>query len=606
MRGVITATMGLFLLLCTATFGATITLPGFYDMSPQDIMVLTDETPPRVIVYELGPLVGNDIDLAVRYLNLNALNTAFGDTVVFGEFGIYHQEEFITGADNITSGLFAELVANVESYIDPNGILDLRLVHTEGTDPVALYRPWLFITDDIVPAATEDLAVINSYPIMLRLEWTAPGDDSTTGRAAIYEIRYSKWPVGPDTTEWWNYAEQAAGVPYPEDPGTVQNFMVPELDTVSTYYFILVTYDEVGNSSGYSNVASGTTGQGGGPVINHCLEYNGFSSFAQVPYNPVLNPSQQITVEAWYKTRPEYVYLQQCIIDKPYYAYQEPHYQYLLAPYMLDPNGTPNFFAQLAVNNNFNAIHIIDVASYGEWWHVAMTYDGEYTRIYFNAVPAFERYNPGTIAGYETDIMLGRVTNNPLWHFNGWIDEVRIWDVARTQQQIADNMNQPLNGNEPGLIAYWPFDEGEGQIFNDLTIHGSFGHLGNNPDPDQNDPIWVESDAPVQYGGATGNDNNMADNIPKSFDLIQNYPNPFNTETIIAFELPEASNVTLEVYDMLGRRVATLADDFYPSGSYEITWNGRSAYDEELSSGVYFYKIKTRSFEQTKKMLMLK
>lgn len=604
MRGIYAVTTGLVLILCAVSFGATITLPGFYDMSPYDIMVLNDLRPPRVVVYELGPLVGNDIDLAVRYLNLNALNTAFGDTVVFGEFGIYHQEEFIIGADNITSGIFAELVANVESYIDPNGVLDLRFVHTEGTDPVALYRPWLFITDDIVPATTEDLVVTNSYPTMLRLEWTAPGDDSLTGRAAIYEIRYSKWPVGPDTTEWWNYAEQAAGVPYPEDPGTVQNFMVPELDTVSTYYLILVTYDEVGNSSGYSNVASGTTGQGGGPVVNHCLEYNGLNNRATVPFNAVLNPSQSITLEAWvypYNLAGE---SQRMVMDKPFYNWSNPYHQYNMG---INDEGT--HFALLVTNGQW---HVMEHGNYtvplNEWTHLAWTYDGSVFTTYVNGQFNQSSQVTGLIPGFETPLTIG-VRGAPDWQygfFDGLIDEIRIWNTARTQPQIQDFMTIQLTGNEPGLMAYWTFDEGDGQRFFDRSPNNLAGNLGYTPEIEIYDPVWVESTSPIIYGGQTGIEEEPLSSLPDDFELIQNYPNPFNAQTTFSFNLPYGTEVLIEVYDMLGRRVAVLANEYYSAGSHELTWDGNLANGNELSSGIYFYRLQAGDFDKTNKMLLLK
>jgi len=97
---------------------------------------------------------------------------------------------------------------------------------------------------------------------------------------------------------------------------------------------------------------------------------------------------------------------------------------------------------------------------------------------------------------------------------------------------------------------------------------------------------------------------------PKNFSLEQNYPNPFNPSTTISYQLPKAGNVTLKVFDVLGREVATLVDEYRNAGSYNVqfTMNNLPAVrqDVQLSSGIYFYQLKTGDFVETKKMLLIK
>jgi poly(3-hydroxybutyrate) depolymerase len=88
---------------------------------------------------------------------------------------------------------------------------------------------------------------------------------------------------------------------------------------------------------------------------------------------------------------------------------------------------------------------------------------------------------------------------------------------------------------------------------------------------------------------------------PTNFSLSQNYPNPFNPKTVIGYQLPVSSNVTLKVYDLLGREVATLVDEYKPAGSYNATF-----YAGSLSSGVYLYKLTAGDFIQTKKLILMK
>ena len=88
---------------------------------------------------------------------------------------------------------------------------------------------------------------------------------------------------------------------------------------------------------------------------------------------------------------------------------------------------------------------------------------------------------------------------------------------------------------------------------------------------------------------------------PSGFSLSQNYPNPFNPSTAIGYRLSAASHVTLSVYDVLGRRVATLIDGKEGPGIYSVTFDA-----DGLSSGVYLYTLKAGSYRRVMKMLLLK
>jgi hypothetical protein len=89
--------------------------------------------------------------------------------------------------------------------------------------------------------------------------------------------------------------------------------------------------------------------------------------------------------------------------------------------------------------------------------------------------------------------------------------------------------------------------------------------------------------------------------IPESFTLLQNYPNPFNPSTVIGYALPESGDVLLEVYDMLGRRIAALVNEYKEAGRYTITFNAGT-----LSSGVYIYRITTGEHIAVRRMMMMK
>ena len=97
-----------------------------------------------------------------------------------------------------------------------------------------------------------------------------------------------------------------------------------------------------------------------------------------------------------------------------------------------------------------------------------------------------------------------------------------------------------------------------------------------------------------------------SEGIPNEFALHENYPNPFNPTTQIRFDLPEMSNVTLTIYNMLGQKVRTFTMQSAPAGYHALTWNATNDYGAPISAGVYLYQLQTDGFVNTKKMILLK
>jgi len=94
--------------------------------------------------------------------------------------------------------------------------------------------------------------------------------------------------------------------------------------------------------------------------------------------------------------------------------------------------------------------------------------------------------------------------------------------------------------------------------------------------------------------------------LPGAFTLSQNYPNPFNPETRIEFSLPQTSYVTIDIFDILGKRIRRLVNERLSAGHKIVTWDGRDDNGQSVSSGVYFYRIVADDFAESKKMILLK
>jgi hypothetical protein len=94
--------------------------------------------------------------------------------------------------------------------------------------------------------------------------------------------------------------------------------------------------------------------------------------------------------------------------------------------------------------------------------------------------------------------------------------------------------------------------------------------------------------------------------VPVDYQLMQNYPNPFNAGTVIEFALPVPTHAVLEVYDILGRRVATLLDADLAVGRHRVEWRGVNQAGRAVASGVYLYRLRAGEIGLSRKLTLLK
>ncbi len=174
------------------------------------------------------------------------------------------------------------------------------------------------------------------------------------------------------------------------------------------------------------------------------------------------------------------------------------------------------------------------------WYHVAATYDGQNIRIYVDGRFCSAHAKFGNIETSDDDFLIGNRTLREFeLAFTGMIDEVRLWNVARTQEELEANMDRLLTGAEEGLVGYWRLDEGEGQIAADRTANEIHGFLGGEEDADGADPEWVESDAPLRGG-----------NIAVDRNHIGYLPVPQNSRSVERITLANITEEQGEMYDV--------------------------------------------------------
>ena len=113
-------------------------------------------------------------------------------------------------------------------------------------------------------------------------------------------------------------------------------------------------------------------------------------------------------------------------------------------------------------------------------------------------------------------------------------------------------------------------------------------------------PRTLIVNANALYMGVDGN------TIPDQFALYDNYPNPFNPRTNINYDIPEATDVTLDVYNLMGQRVRTLVSRHHEPGRYSVSWDATNDFGSPIASGMYIFKIHAKDFVSIKKMLLMK
>lgn len=244
-----------------------------------------------------------------------------------------------------------------------------------------------------------------------------------------------------------------------------------------TRYYRLTVRDTFGLEAS-SSIASGRS-------FSFALDFDGTDDIVFVEsIDPAVDEiSNQITLESW-------IYLRS--IPDPA-AYVVSRSDLIAGP----PNGDRYLLAILPGNSahlNINGFALAaGLVTQEKWVHVAGTYNGQTMRIYVNGTLRGEQSASTLINVRQADILIGNFDVIQR-RFDGLIDEVRIWNIARTQDEIMSTMNTRLSGAESGLVAYWPLENGSGQRVLD-SVGNSNGTLGASESVESSDPNW----APVNF-----------------------------------------------------------------------------------------------------------
>ncbi|BDQ02636.1 LamG-like jellyroll fold domain-containing protein [Ignavibacterium sp.] len=273
-------------------------------------------------------------------------------------------------------------------------------------------------------------------------------------------------------------------------------------------------------------------------AANSAFEFNGVSSYLSAPSTFLLeSPTYELTQTAW-------VYLYDWGINGNSFVpilmksdSPDNSFQYRLA---LSPHTVIT-----SVNNWLNTVWQTGFnMNMNDWYMVTSVIKLDTVSTYINNEYVGFMVLQGPIIPDNKPLEIGRDVPGTTEYFYGKLDDIKIFNRALTYQEVINLYN---------------------------------------------------------FGSTTEIETNRYSTSPEKFSLEQNYPNPFNPSTKISWQLPVSSHQTLKVYDVLGKEVATLVDEYRDSGKYEVEFDA-----SKLSSGIYFYKLNAGSFSETKKMILIK
>lgn len=274
----------------------------------------------------------------------------------------------------------------------------------------------------------------------------------------------------------------------------------------------------------------------------NALNFNGVDNFVQFSTSPSFDmPGGVVTVSVWAKLK--YLPTEMPGGFGPLFDSQDD--QYVL--YADKGNKELRFKATSSNGAARPGIPQADLIT-GQWINAVGVFDGTNATVYFNGVkkgtlPLTGTIKPGQVA------MLGKSgTSGTPGFLNGQIDNVAIYSKALSETEIQD-------------------------LYTNFKV------------PAKNIGVGVQNES----------------QLPVTYDLAQNFPNPFNPSTRLNYQLPASGKVTLKIFDVLGREVATLVDEMKEAGRYSVNFNASA-----LASGAYFYRLQAGSFVSIKKMMLLK
>lgn len=260
-------------------------------------------------------------------------------------------------------------------------------------------------------------------------------------------------------------------------------------------------------------------------------------------------------------------------------------------------------YTNVTTNTSSQLIH--DIENSGEVYRLwtSGNESNEYFLLENRQKTGYDAYLPGS------GLLIWHIDDNKTENTQEWwpgVDGSTHYNVALKQ---ADGLYELEHNNDYG-DANDPFPGGGlNTTFNAVSSPSSDSYQDGGSFVAVDNILSIGSDIIADFTvgiSASIEDDNSEELMPASFELAQNYPNPFNPTTTISFTVPQAQHTSLEIYNIVGQKVRTLVDEFTEAGTYTVDWNADSESGQQVSSGIYLYRLISGEQKQVKKMTLLK
>ncbi len=480
------------------------------------------------------------------------------------------------------------------------------------------------------------------------LTWTAPGDDADSGRADHYVIKFSNDPLSETN---WAQAFTAPNPPAPLDAGTPQAYMVTGLECGRRYYLAVKAFDESGNVSPISNIAdafasgimaptligadidtaSGAVSLYANPVeaampVFYEFAVDSLPSFADplLDIDMVVDTLVSVTFT---QLQDDVVYFWRCRAvavgrtDSSAWSSIDSFLIYM--PDLVAPTvavTSPNGGETLEVgsihtirwdcddNIGVNSCRVEFSSDNGSSWTILQNWADVHDSISWIVPDSLSTQCLVRVSARDGALNIGSDISDAVFALDDWTAPT----VTIADPIVGDSVTLGWTALDNGLIAHYLIDytTDGGQSWLEVAS-GPGGDSGavTLPIPDQIPALGIRVTCYDQAENAgadtlvvtptSADDHDGA--VPSAYYLAQSYPNPFNPSATIAYGLPVASHVIIEIFDITGARITVLQDEYREAGDYNVVWHAN-----DVTSGTYFYRIVAGSFNEVGKATLMK
>ena len=239
-----------------------------------------------------------------------------------------------------------------------------------------------------------------------------------------------------------------------------------------------------------------------------------------------------------------------------------------------------------------------DLPIYDQWINIVAVYTPNSSKLYFNGMligsSIFNLSAESLSIFNETgNYFIGKNATVKDSYFEGYIDEVAVWSKPLTFVDVK-NLYENTRSNRffysNDLIGFWSMEEGQGNILRDQGIFYNNALI-----------IGAEWNSFSRANNQIG-----IQNVTSSEISLSHYPNPFNSKVTLVYELPNPGLVKVDIYDIMGKQVKSLVNDYRKSGINSVKWDGTNYNNKLVPSGTYFYKVESLGYIKTKKIQFVK